>query len=614
MEIPAPKSDQDDIYSYGFDSHLNRTKSQTVTQLTPGVVDNQTNPSTITSGTISGALVLGDGFIRSEQPGWQVNADGTSTGLGQDPGGNTFEVQYNNAGVFAGDPQFTYNPTTDVVTLETINSVTAQDLTLQAGASGSIILAGGSSGNASLAAGSNANLSLSAPNNGNATLSAGSDGNVTVSAGTNGNVSLVTGSGSAAGGSKKIRLSSSNGSGASSAGGDVEVQAGDAGSSGFGGSVNLTAGASSTSGGGGSVNVTAGNSTASGAGNISISGGTATGASGNGGIIELQPGNRAGSSTKGRVRITDPATAQSILFDTDKLSGGNKTLTFQNFNGTATIQTNALTSTRVPFANSSGILGDNANFVYNNTTDTLELGNNAKIVNTTFVKDVYGIPGAGPSDPGGTISFIGGDGGVTAGVGGDISFNGGNGIAAGANGGNVDFIVGTPGSGGTYGNYRFQNDALNANGVLDFASIATTDKTFSFQNISGTVAIQASTVSYATLDSGTYTPTLFNVANLDGSTAYISQYMRVGHTVTVSGKVDIDPTLTVTSTQLGISLPIASNLATQQQCAGTAFASGIASQGAAILGDATNDRAQMQWVASDVSSQPMYYQFVYQVI
>lgn len=116
------------------------------------------------------------------------------------------------------------------------------------------------------------------------------------------------------------------------------------------------------------------------------------------------------------------------------------------------------------------------------------------------------------------------------------------------------------------------------------------------------------------LASGTYTPTLTNVANLAASTAYQCQWSRVGNVVTVSGKVDVDPTLTATSTQLGISLPIASNLATAQDLGGCAFASGITGQGAAILADTTNDRAQMQWLAGDVTNQAMFFVFVYEVL
>jgi hypothetical protein len=113
---------------------------------------------------------------------------------------------------------------------------------------------------------------------------------------------------------------------------------------------------------------------------------------------------------------------------------------------------------------------------------------------------------------------------------------------------------------------------------------------------------------------GTYTPTLTNVANLDASTAYECQYLKVGNTVVVSGKVDLDPTTTLTSTQLGISLPVASNIGSLQDVGGVAFASGVVSQGASILGDVSNDRAQLQFICSDVTNQAMYFIFSYQVI
>lgn len=114
--------------------------------------------------------------------------------------------------------------------------------------------------------------------------------------------------------------------------------------------------------------------------------------------------------------------------------------------------------------------------------------------------------------------------------------------------------------------------------------------------------------------SGTYTPTLTNVANLDASTAYECQWVRVGNVVIVSGKVDIDPTAAATPTQLGISLPIASNLGALEDCSGAAAASAIAGQSAAIVGDAANNRAEMQWLSGDITNQPMYFTFVYTVI
>ena len=136
--------------------------------------------------------------------------------------------------------------------------------------------------------------------------------------------------------------------------------------------------------------------------------------------------------------------------------------------------------------------------------------------------------------------------------------------------------------------------------------------TFAAANITGTLAV-ANGGTGADNTTQTYTPTLTNVANLDASTAYQCQYHRVGAVVTVSGKVDVDPTAAV-STQLGISLPIASNFGAAQDCCGTAFANAIAGQGAAILADTTNDRAQMEWIAADLTNKSMYFTFVYRIV
>jgi hypothetical protein len=117
-----------------------------------------------------------------------------------------------------------------------------------------------------------------------------------------------------------------------------------------------------------------------------------------------------------------------------------------------------------------------------------------------------------------------------------------------------------------------------------------------------------------TLTSGEYTPTLYNTANLDASTAYKCQWMRVGNVVHVSGKVDVNPTAGGVSTQLGISLPVASNFDQEENCAGTAFAIAVAGQGAAILAETTNDRAFLMFVSADTSNRAMFFTFTYLVI
>lgn len=114
--------------------------------------------------------------------------------------------------------------------------------------------------------------------------------------------------------------------------------------------------------------------------------------------------------------------------------------------------------------------------------------------------------------------------------------------------------------------------------------------------------------------SGVWTPTLTNVANLAASTAYQCVYSRVGNMVTFAGKVDIDPTLAATSTQLRISLPVASNFGAAEDAGGVAFASGIAGQGAAIYADVANDALLMQWVSGDITNQSMFFSGSYRVI
>ena len=114
--------------------------------------------------------------------------------------------------------------------------------------------------------------------------------------------------------------------------------------------------------------------------------------------------------------------------------------------------------------------------------------------------------------------------------------------------------------------------------------------------------------------SGTWLPTLTNTTNVSASSAYIGQYVRVGNVVNASVRVDVDPTLTTTATVLRLSPPIASSFGATEQAAGTAFASDIAGQGAAIRALAGAGSLEMAWISGDVSNQAMYCTFTYRVI
>ncbi len=92
---------------------------------------------------------------------------------------------------------------------------------------------------------------------------------------------------------------------------------------------------------------------------------------------------------------------------------------------------------------------------------------------------------------------------------------------------------------------------------------------------------------------GTYTPTTTNVTNMTSSTPGVFQYMRVGNVVTVSGRLAFDPA-GAGGFEIGISLPIASNLTNTSQLAGN-YGVDVPTNTMPryILGDITNDRASL---------------------
>lgn len=139
----------------------------------------------------------------------------------------------------------------------------------------------------------------------------------------------------------------------------------------------------------------------------------------------------------------------------------------------------------------------------------------------------------------------------------------------------------------------------------------------------GSVALGASTTIDLEVptDSNVYTPTLTAVANVAASTPYQAQWMRVGNTVTVSGKVDIDATAVSTLTQLRMSLPVASNFGAEEDLGGVATSLGNAGAGVsnlspAIYADATNNEALIEFETNSTShaNQSFRFIFAYQVI
>jgi hypothetical protein len=138
-------------------------------------------------------------------------------------------------------------------------------------------------------------------------------------------------------------------------------------------------------------------------------------------------------------------------------------------------------------------------------------------------------------------------------------------------------------------------------------------------NFSGAVTVGTLTTALGAVTSGTYTPTLTNGANVGSSSSAVCQYIQVGSVVHVTGVISVQTTAGAsTATVLGISLPVASNFATQAGLSGTGariLTGGVANYDCCtVFGDTTNHRASVQFNAGAASNATMTFTFSYLVV
>lgn len=125
----------------------------------------------------------------------------------------------------------------------------------------------------------------------------------------------------------------------------------------------------------------------------------------------------------------------------------------------------------------------------------------------------------------------------------------------------------------------------------------------------GTATIGSGGTPLAMISTGTYTPTCANIANLDGSTCGVGNFVRTGNIVNVFGQFAGDATLTATATELEFTLPVASDIALATDVGGTAVNG--AGESARIIGDATDNRVIVSWVPVSTVNQTFSYNFTY---
>ena len=114
--------------------------------------------------------------------------------------------------------------------------------------------------------------------------------------------------------------------------------------------------------------------------------------------------------------------------------------------------------------------------------------------------------------------------------------------------------------------------------------------------------------------SGIYTPTATDITNIASSTTHQSNWSRVGNIVTVAGAVTIT-TNANGLTQLGISLPVASNFTTIYDASGNVIATGATTHSGVVYSNVANDYVVIEFRHNGtVGADDFRFTFSYQVM
>lgn len=281
---------------------------------------------------------------------------------------------------------------------------------------------------------------------------------------------------------------------------------------------------------------------------------------------------------------------QDLVFKTNNLESGRISIALANTSFGRDALTNVITG------DSNVAIGRDSQNLTSTGKGNVSIGVDSLKNNTTGISNVAIGQGAGSVNiSGGDNTYIGYD--ADSDAGGTGAFGrialGSGAIAT------SDFQFALPDN---VTKWKFRGNSFtlpSADGPANSVLTTNGSKTLSFSSV---------------IDSGTYLPDFVSVANVNAFTKYTCQWMRVGNVVTVSGKVDIDPTATPNDTVLRMSLPVSTNFSSQEECGGTAASNTPSTTPVRIYADTTNNDAIFSFTSGTTSNDSYSFTFTYSVI
>lgn len=116
-------------------------------------------------------------------------------------------------------------------------------------------------------------------------------------------------------------------------------------------------------------------------------------------------------------------------------------------------------------------------------------------------------------------------------------------------------------------------------------------------------------------EAGSYTPEFEAVTNVSGFTIYEANWEKIDDSVTVTGKVGVDPILITVNTEFRCDLPFDSDFSDTIDCNGNFSASNLPSISGGISADIANNKANFKYTnTTQLGETEFYYSFTYKII